>query len=50
MRADFQGVVECFRGAIQTALTAGPPVALPTRANNRLEDENLTIPRTKLRL
>jgi hypothetical protein len=41
--ADFQGVVECFCGAIQTALTAGPPVALPTQANGRLEDENLTI-------
>jgi hypothetical protein len=24
VRADFQGVVECFRGAIQTALTTGP--------------------------
>jgi hypothetical protein len=44
MRADFQGAAECFRGAIQTALTVGPPVALPTQANDRLEDENLTIP------
>jgi hypothetical protein len=44
MRADFQGVMECFRGAIQTALTAGSLVAIPTQANNRLEDENLTIP------
>jgi hypothetical protein len=44
MRTDFQGITECFRGAIQMALTAGPPVALPTQANDRLEDENLTIP------
>jgi hypothetical protein len=44
MRADFQGVAECFRGAIQTALTAGSPVAIPTQANSRLEDENLMIP------
>jgi hypothetical protein len=44
VHAEFQGVVECFRGAIQTALTVGPPVALPTQANDRLEDENLTIP------
>jgi hypothetical protein len=42
--ADFQGAAECFRGAIQTALTAGPLVALPTQANTRLEEENLTIP------
>jgi hypothetical protein len=34
-------------GAIQTALTVGPPVALPTQANNRLEDESLTIPLNK---
>jgi hypothetical protein len=44
MRTDFQGAAECFRGSIQTALTVGPPVALPTQANNRLEEENLTIP------
>jgi hypothetical protein len=30
VRADFQGATECFWGAIQTALTARPPVALPT--------------------
>jgi hypothetical protein len=29
MCADFQGVAECFWGAIQTALTIGPSVALP---------------------
>jgi hypothetical protein len=27
MRADFQGAVECFRGAIQAALTTKPPTA-----------------------
>jgi hypothetical protein len=30
VRADFQGATECFRGAIQTALTAGPSTTLPT--------------------
>jgi hypothetical protein len=44
VRANFQGVAECFRGAILIALTAGPPVALPTQANIRLEEESLTIP------
>jgi hypothetical protein len=44
MRTDFQGVVECFQGTIQTTLTAGPPVALPAETNSRLEDENFTIP------
>jgi hypothetical protein len=27
VRADFQGTTECFRGAIQAALTAGPSTA-----------------------
>jgi hypothetical protein len=44
MRVDFQGITECFRGDIQTALAAGPPVALPTQVNGRVEDESLTIP------
>jgi hypothetical protein len=44
VHADFQGAAECFLGAIQTALTAGPPVALPAQANSRLEDENFMIP------
>jgi hypothetical protein len=44
VRADFQGAAECFWGAIQTALMIGPPVALPTQAGGRLEDENFTIP------
>jgi hypothetical protein len=43
VRANFQGTAECFRGAIQTTLTAGPPVALPTQASGRREDENFTI-------
>jgi hypothetical protein len=47
VRADFRGAAECFRGAIQTTLTAGPPVALPAQANSRLEDENFTIPSNK---
>jgi hypothetical protein len=41
--ADFQGAAKCFRGAIQTALTAEPPEALPTQAGSRLQDENFTI-------
>jgi hypothetical protein len=41
---DFQGIAECFRGAIQTTLTTGPPVALPAQVNNRLEEESLMIP------
>jgi hypothetical protein len=44
VHADFHGTAECFRGAIQTALTAGPSVALPTQANSGLEEESLTIP------
>jgi hypothetical protein len=47
MRADFQGAVECFRGALQTALTTGPSVVLPAQANNKLEEENLIIPANK---
>jgi hypothetical protein len=44
MRANFQGTAECFRGTIQTTLTAGPSVALPAQAKNVLEEESLTIP------
>jgi hypothetical protein len=43
VRTDFQGAAECFRGTIQTALTIGPPVALPTQVGSGLEDENFTI-------
>jgi hypothetical protein len=44
VRANFQGTAECFRGTIQTTLTAGPSTALPTQPNTRLEEEGLTIP------
>jgi hypothetical protein len=42
-RADFQGAAECFRGAIQAALTVGPPTAPPVQAGTKPE-EDLTIP------
>jgi hypothetical protein len=44
VRADFQGVAECFWGAIQAALIVWPPVALPAQANSRLGEESLMIP------
>jgi hypothetical protein len=44
VHADFQGAAECFRGAIQTALTVGPSVALPTQVDGRPTEEYLTIP------
>ena len=44
VRADFQGTAECFPGAIQAALTAGPPTAPLTQANTGSEEEDLTIP------
>jgi hypothetical protein len=47
VRADFQRGTECFRGAIQTALTDGPPVALPAQADGKPVDENFTIPTTE---
>jgi hypothetical protein len=43
VRADFQGIAECFRGAIQAALTAGGPTAPPVQADTKPE-EDLTIP------
>jgi hypothetical protein len=43
MRADFQCTAECFRGAIQAALTARPPTAPLAQANTRSEEEGLTI-------
>jgi hypothetical protein len=43
MRADFQGAAKCYRGAIQTTLTVGPPTAPPMRADIKPE-EDLTIP------
>jgi hypothetical protein len=33
--ADFQGIVECFQGAIQTHLTAGPSLALPAQVDGK---------------
>jgi hypothetical protein len=44
VRAYFQGVAECFQGAIQAALAVGPSTAPLTQANTRLEEEGLTIP------
>jgi hypothetical protein len=44
---DFQGAMECFQGAIQTALTVGPPVALPAQADGKLVDKNFTIPKNE---
>ena len=44
VRANFQGATKCFRGAIQTALTTGPPVALPAQVGSKLAEENFTIP------
>jgi hypothetical protein len=44
VRADFQGAVECSRGAIQTALTAGPSVALPAQVDGKPVEEDFTIP------
>jgi hypothetical protein len=44
VRADFQGTMECFRGAIQAALTSGPPTTPLAQANTRSEEEGLTIP------
>jgi hypothetical protein len=42
-RADFQGTMECFRGAIQAALTTRPPTTSSTQANTKPE-EDLAIP------
>ena len=43
MRADFQGAAECFRVAIQAALTTKPPTTSSAQANSKPE-EDLTIP------
>jgi hypothetical protein len=43
MRADFQAAVECFRVAIQVALTTKPPSTSSAQANSKPE-EDLTIP------
>jgi hypothetical protein len=44
MRANFQGAAECFRGAIQTALTVGPSVALPAQVDGKPVEEDFMIP------
>jgi hypothetical protein len=43
VRDDFQGAAECFRGAIQTALTTKPLMDPSAQANTKPE-EDLAIP------
>jgi hypothetical protein len=43
VRADFQGAAECFRVAIQAALTAKPSTVPSTLANSKSE-EDLVVP------
>jgi hypothetical protein len=43
VRADFQGAAECFRVAIQEALTTKPSTTSPTQANSKPE-EDLAVP------
>jgi hypothetical protein len=43
VRADFQGTTECFRVAIQAALTTKPPTTSSAQANSKPE-EDLVIP------
>jgi hypothetical protein len=43
MHTDFQGAVECFRGAIQAALTTRPPVTSSAQANTKPKGD-LAIP------
>jgi hypothetical protein len=43
MCADFQSVVECFRGSIQAALTTRPPMTSSAQANTKPEGD-LVIP------
>jgi hypothetical protein len=46
VRADFQGTAECFRGAIQAALTAGPSTTSSMQEDIKPE-EDLAIPANK---
>jgi hypothetical protein len=46
VRADFQGTAECFRVAIQTALTTKPSATPSTQANTK-PDEDLAVPANK---
>jgi hypothetical protein len=39
MRADFQGVVECFRVAIQVALSTKPSATSSVQANSKPEED-----------
>jgi hypothetical protein len=43
VRADFQGTAECFRGAIQAALTTKPPTTSSAQANIKPEGD-LAVP------
>jgi hypothetical protein len=43
VRADFQGAVECFRGAIQAALSTKPPTTSSAQANTKSEGD-LAVP------
>jgi hypothetical protein len=43
VRADFQGAAECFRVAIQVALTTKPSATSSVQANSKPE-EDLTVP------
>jgi hypothetical protein len=43
MRADFQGAAECFRVAIQAALSTKPSATSSAQANSKPE-EDLTAP------
>jgi hypothetical protein len=43
VRADFQGAAECFRVAIQAALTTKPPATSSAQANSKPE-EDFTAP------
>jgi hypothetical protein len=43
MRTDFQGAAECFRVAIQAALTTKPSTTSSAQANSKPE-EDLTVP------
>jgi hypothetical protein len=44
VHADFRGTAKCFRGAIQTALTTGPSIALPAQVDGKPVEEDFTIP------
>jgi hypothetical protein len=46
VRADFQGAAECFRGAIQAALTTKPPTTFSAQANTKPEGD-LVVPVNK---